>query len=160
MKTPEVERVEGMIKQYLQQIGLKPDECYNQQNNAWYWFRGSAKVEIFVSESKVTDIDIRYYLRVYSAVYKVPQNNQLAFYRRLLDLNDTSLGMKFSTFNEWVYVTTEKNIEGMDYKEMTQLVYNLELWADRFDDLLRSEFPDGSASVGAGTDNTSAPPTR
>lgn len=142
MKTADTERVEGMIKQYLQQIGLKPEECYNEKNNAWYWFRGSAKIEMFISESKVTDIDIRQYLRVYSTTMKVPQNNQLAFYRRLLDLNDVSLGMKFSTYNEFVYITTERNIKGMDYDEMTALVYNLELWADQYDDKMKAEFPD------------------
>ncbi len=150
MKNPEVERVEGMIKQYLQQIKVNPDECYNQQNNAWYWFRGTAKIEIFVSESRVSDIDIRYYLRIYSAVFKVPQNNQSAFYRRLLDLNDTSLGMKFSTFNDFVYATTERNIDGMDYKEMTSLIYNLELWADIYDDQLKKEFPDSGTPPSPG----------
>lgn len=146
----QVKQVEDMIKEYLVKIGLKPDECYNSENKAWYWFRGSAKVEAFISETKISDIESRYFLRIYSGIMKVPQNNQLAFYRRLLDLNDTSLGMKFSTMNDWVYITTERNIIGIDYAELSYTIYNLELWADQYDDKLKTEFPDG-ANPGGGT---------
>jgi hypothetical protein len=73
---------------------------------------------------------------------KVPQSSLIPFYRRLLELNDTSLGVKLTILSnsDQVYATFERDIKGMDYTEMVETIADVEWWADYFDDLLIREF--------------------
>jgi hypothetical protein len=37
-----------MIERYINEIGLSKEDTYNVKSNAYYWYRCSALVEVFV----------------------------------------------------------------------------------------------------------------
>jgi hypothetical protein len=82
------------------------------------------------------------FLRVFSPLMEVPMDRERDFYRHLLELNDTKLGVKLSVMpgSNLVFATTERNIVGMDYEELSTCVGDLEWWADTLDDELKAKF--------------------
>src|SRR6266542_3850664 len=116
-----------LIRQYVKRIGLTDEQTYNAERKAWYWTKGSARIEVFIQTIKVGEGE-RNYLRVFSPIMKVPKTGIIAFYRRLLELNDTSLGVELSIIEggDQVYATYERDIKGMDYGELADTVADVE----------------------------------
>ena len=137
-----VPEIQQMMTRYLQEIGLVPETVFNQQNNAWYWTRGSARIEVYTDAIDMGSNRKRYFLRVFSPLVKVPPNAGTAFYRRLLEMNDKSLGVKLTLLpsSETIYATYERDIKGMEYDEMADTIADLEWWADNLDDKIMQEF--------------------
>lgn len=144
MTTPQ--QVLDYVKQFIQSVGVDPAQCWNEQNKAYYIYKGSARVEVFVSSHPNNDGTTRHYLRVFSGLMKVPATNKEKFYRRCLEITDQSLGVKLTVMpnanpdNDWVYATYERDIEGMEYAECVTCISDLGLWADWLDDQLKTEF--------------------
>ena len=134
-------KVEAMVDQYVKEIGLTKEQTYNAERRAWYWMRGSANIEVFVQEIPMGEYN-REFLRVFSPLMKVPKGSELLFYRTLLDLNDSKLGVKITTMEgtDQVYVTYERDIVGIDYDEVKTCIADLEWWADELDDILINQF--------------------
>lgn len=148
MNTPEI--ILGYVKQFIQSVGVDPATCWNEQNRAYYIFKGSAKIEIFVSSHPESNGTTRHYLRIFSGLMRVPENNKERFYRRCLEVSDQSLGVKLTLVpnaapdNDWLYATYERDINGMDYNETVTCINDMGLWADWLDDTLKNEFGTGS----------------
>jgi len=129
-----------MIERYINEIGLSKEDTYNKKSNAYYWYRGSALVEVFVQDVPVSD-GIRSFLRVFSYLGDIPSSEREKVYRYLLELNDHNLGVKLTIMPETdkIYATYERDIQGIDYKEVKTCIADLEWWADELDDLLKEK---------------------
>ncbi len=138
------EQVEAMIDAYVAEIGLTKEQTYNPEKRAWYWVKGSARIEVFVQEISF-DTHSRYYLRIFSPLIKVPSHHQIEFFRRLLEINDSKLGVKLTLLpgTDQIYATFERDIKGIDYEELATCIADMEWWADELDDELASEFAGG-----------------
>jgi hypothetical protein len=138
------EKVEAMIDAYVAEIGLSKEQTYNAEKGAWYWVKGSARIEVFIQEISF-DTHSRYYLRVFSPIIKVPPQNHLNFFKKLLEINDSKLGVKLTLLpgSDQVYATFERDIKGIDYEELATCIADLEWWADELDDELAAEFAGG-----------------
>ncbi len=138
------EKVEGMIDAYVAEIGLSKEQTYNAEKRAWYWVKGSARIEVFIQEINF-DTHARYYLRIFSPIIKTPAHNPEFFYRKLLELNDSKLGVKLTLLpgSDQVYATFERDIKGIDYEELATCIADLEWWADELDDELAAQFAGG-----------------
>ena len=136
--------VESMIDSYVAEIGLTKEQTFNPEKRAYYWVKGSARIEVFIQEIKF-ESHARYYLRIFSPIIKVPTTNQLSFYKRLLEINDSKLGVKLTLLpnSDQVYATFERDIKGIDYEELATCIADLEWWADELDDELAREFAGG-----------------
>lgn len=134
-----------MINMYAKSVGLQPEQVYNPEKRNWTWKKGSASIEIFIMRIDLGAGYIRDFIKIFTLVMQVPQTNQLAFYRRLLELNDEKLGIKLTLQkgSNHVWGTFERDINGMDYNELVAFIADFEIWADLFDDMLKTEFPEG-----------------
>ncbi|MCS6824728.1 MAG: YbjN domain-containing protein [Cytophagaceae bacterium] len=135
------EEVEALIDRYVSEIGLTKEQTYNPERRAWYWVRGSARIEVFVQEIPMGGYS-RFFLRVFSPIMRVPAGRELECYRKLLELNDVKLGLKLTLMKgtDQVYATYERDINGIDYEELSTTIADLEWWADKLDDELQLEF--------------------
>ncbi|MBC8173133.1 MAG: YbjN domain-containing protein [Chitinophagales bacterium] len=147
MPTPQ--EILDNVKQFIQSVGVDPATCWNEQNKAYYVYKGSAKLEIFVSSHPNQDGSSRDFLRIFSGLMKVPASADAKFYRRLLEIGDQSLGVKLTVMsnatpdNDWVYATYERDTHGLDYNETVTCIADMGLWADNLDDKLKNEFGGG-----------------
>ena len=138
-----IDEVHGYIRQFITSVGVDPNTCFNADSKAYYLKKGTACIEIFISSHPQNDNTTRNYLRIFSQVFRVPNDNKEALYRRLLELSDQSLGVKLTIQpgTDKVYATFERDINGLDANETATCINDLGLWADYFDDQLTKEFP-------------------
>lgn len=143
------EQVEEMIHRFVAEAGMNREQVYKPEKKAWYWTRGSAKIEVFIQEIKFENAASRFYLRIFSPLIKIPQTNTQEFYRRLLEMNDSKLGVKITIMpgSDQVYATYERDIKGIDYDELVTCVADLEWWADALDDELAHSYGGGEAPI-------------
>ncbi|WP_045112938.1 YbjN domain-containing protein [Microscilla marina] len=132
-------QVEEMIQEYVESVGLTKKDTYNAETDSWNWKRGSASIEVFIADGK----NNREYLCIYSPLMKIPAKEEFSFYRHLLELNYSKLGLKLAirSSSEFVYAVSERDINGMDYNELSVCIKDLEWWADKLDDELQELFP-------------------
>lgn len=143
IKEIRLELVEAMISQYVQSIGLTVEQTYDSEKKVWHWKHGSANIEVFIQSVEVGKEKTREYLRIFSFLAEVPQLSTAAreqFMNNLLEMNDVNLGVKLTIAKDTnkIYATYERDIRGMDYQELATCVADLEWWADKLDDELKS----------------------
>jgi len=143
MKEIRMELAEVMIEKYVNSIGLNREETFNAERNVWSWKHGSATIEVFLQSVQVGENKTREYLRIFSFLADIPQlsgTSREQYLMRLLEMNDVNLGVKLTVMqdSERVYATYERDILGMDYVEMATCITDLEWWADKLDDELKS----------------------
>ena len=126
----------GMIEDIVKSWNLNPQEIFDANLNVWRLVQGSAYFDIGIYNFQNGGD----YLVVSSPICKIPANNLLAFYRRLLEMNDTMLGVKFSVQGNQVWMLAQRECEGMDIGEAKRLIDNLRFFADEVDDELMNKF--------------------
>jgi hypothetical protein len=138
-----IDQVTEMIHQYVGSVGLTREQTFNEEKKEWRWKIGSANIQVYIESVPLSGGTKRDYLRVFSPLMQAPQSNKEAFYRHLLELNDTKLGVKLTVMpgSDWVYATYERDIRGIDYHELATTIADLEWWADLLDDQLKEAFP-------------------
>jgi len=128
-----------VIKKVIADLGLKPDECYNSEGHYWSLCRGSA--EVFISLFPLGEgQEQEWYVEFSSPVMKVPSENLLAFYRRLLEENAKWVSTRFSVRGDTAWLDVTREIAGMDHDECRRSLTRIGDVADELDDILRGEF--------------------
>ena len=126
------------IDELLQRFGRERGLALEPLNAAGYAeiARGSAVVRINVVEEHGV-------LLLIAPIMPVPERNQAAFYRRLLELSflatsDAAFAIDKKT--EMVYLRILRRLEGLDYDEFEDLLHTIASVADEWDDKLKAQF--------------------
>jgi hypothetical protein len=128
-----------IIGKVISDLGLNPDECYNQEGKYWSLCKGSA--DVFVSLFILGEgEDAEWYVEFSSPVMKLPSDNLLPFYRRLLEENAKWVATRFSLRDDTVWLDTTRELAGIDYDECYRSLTRIGEVADQLDDELRKEF--------------------
>lgn len=137
------DQVTEMIHQYVESVGLTRDQTYNEEKKLWTWRIGSARIQVHIETINFSNGSHRDYLQIFSPLMQSPKTNLEQFYRHLLELNHSELGVKLTVMpnSDWVYTTYERDIRGIDYHELSTCISDLEWWADKLDDELKELFP-------------------
>lgn len=130
-----------MIEKLLAEWGLNPAEVKDPQRNLWYLVQGSAKFHIelfkFNKGPQAGDVDC---IEIGGIIMKLPQDNFLPLYRRLLDLNGSAVGLYFAIRRDLVMLVATRELKGMDETEFRLLVNEVRYFSDYWDDILMQEF--------------------
>jgi hypothetical protein len=128
-----------IIGQVISNLGLNPDECYNEEGKYWSLCKGSA--DVFISLFVLGEgEDAEWYVEFSSPVMKLPSDNLLPFYRRLLEENAKWVATRFSLRDDTVWLDTTRELSGIDYDECYRSLTRIGEVADQLDDELRTEF--------------------
>ena len=134
----------GLINAYIARFSERVSQAIGEtvtfdpldDNRSTSVARGSATVGIAVAENQEV-------LTFLAAIMKVPEANQLAFMRRLLELNYavTSQGaFAIDRNTDTVYLCAGRPVEGLDYQEFEDMLHTVATVADEWDDRLIAEF--------------------
>lgn len=137
------EKVARMIEASLAELGLDPGECRNDEGPednahlAWS-FRIESGHEIFlilgVVEGGMT-------LEVRSLIAKIPHDNVLPFYRRLLEINSEELTLAaLGISGQYVTLSADRPTTDLDAGEITDMISRVVSYVERYAGDLRSEF--------------------
>ena len=126
---------EKMINEFISSLGIDPEQCRRRPRPLWSLYKGSALV--YIELFKADNID---FIEASCPIMKLPSRNLLVFYRKLLELNFQLLGVKFLIRDEWVYLSENRQVLGMEFAELKAMVERVGSFADQWDDPLIEEF--------------------
>ncbi len=134
-----------IVEKFFRAVNLDPNanRLKLDQGIGWNLSRGSALIYIYIE--KVQNIET---IRVVSPMLYLPTENLLAFYRRCLELNFSTLGCAFAISKDVLYAVSERVIQGLDQAEFDNMMAQVGHVADTFDDKLAQEF--GGRLLGQG----------
>ncbi len=132
-----VDGLAQMVGNYFKRLKL---DMESQQLDAadglgWWLTEGSVKVYIFALEDPSGPV-----VRITAPILHYPDDNRLAFFERLLEINRELSGCCLAVFQEVVLVSAQRSTLGLDQEELNELIWNVSITADRLDDQLASEF--------------------
>ncbi len=131
----------AMIESLLKEWNIDPAAVKDRERNLWYLSQGSAKFHIelfkFNKGPQVGDVDC---IEVGGIIMKLPQDNFLPLYRRLLDLNSTAVGLYFAIRKDLIMLLCTRELKGMDADEFRLMVNEVRYFTDFWDDILMKEF--------------------
>ncbi|GAB4529121.1 MAG: hypothetical protein OHK0046_48720 [Anaerolineae bacterium] len=134
---PTLDQYAATVESILVHLGIDPGQSRlnTEQGYGWSFRRGSAVIEVYVSEQGG-----RGYMQVLSPIVHLPSTGLLPLYRRLLELNlqltNASLGVYFDV----VYVFNERPLQGLDAEEANHIITQIAAYADDLDNELVNEF--------------------
>jgi hypothetical protein len=131
----------ALIETLLKEWSIDPATVKDKDRNLWYLSQGSAKFHIelfkFNKGPQVGDVDC---IEVGGIIMKLPQENFLPLYRRLLDLNASAVGLSFAIRKDLVMLLCTREVKGLDEEEFRLMVNEVRYFADYWDDILIKEF--------------------
>ncbi len=143
------EMVKVYVNQLCAEIGCTPESIYNKESNSWFFSRGSASVEVFMSSYETVVKTVRTFVRCFAPVFPVPADNmkKVQLFQEALQNNTNFMGVKLAVMPEkgYLYAIAERDIDGMDYAEFKTLISDLGYWADQMDDVLAQRFGNTTA---------------
>lgn len=108
-----------------------------EQGRLWRFRYGTA--EVYVQMTGVTADDM---FTVWSAILKLPVQNQLELYQQLLELNwATTLEARFAILDQEVVVVGTRSLLGLDPAEIARMITIVASLADLYDEELQTKFP-------------------
>jgi hypothetical protein len=108
-----------------------------EQGCLWRFRYGTA--EVYVQITGVTADDM---FTVWSAILKLPVQNQLELYQQLLELNwATTLEARFAILDQEVVVVGTRSLLGLDPAEIARMITIVASLADLYDEELQAKFP-------------------
>lgn len=108
-----------------------------EQGRLWRFRYGT--VEVYVQMTGVTADDT---FTVWSAILKLPVQNQLELYQQLLELNwATTLEARFAILDQEVVVVGTRSLLGLDPSEIARMITIVASLADLYDEELQTKFP-------------------
>ncbi|MEO6721371.1 MAG: hypothetical protein ABIN67_13465 [Ferruginibacter sp.] len=147
MTTNEMVRV--YVNQLCTEIGCTPESIYNANSNSWFFTRGSATVEVFLTSYVTAVKTVRTFVRCFAPVFPLPVDaeKKIQLYEEALKHNYDFMGVKLAIIPEkgFMYAAAERDIDGMDYIEFKTLLSDLGFWADQLDTVLAERFGNTAA---------------
>jgi hypothetical protein len=132
-----IQEVSSMVNNYYNGRGLqaKDHEIAGAEGCGWWLKEGTARVYIFVQDAPGGPV-----LRITSPINYVPEQNQTAFYRHLLDINANLTCCALATSENTVIVVAQRHTAQLDQEELDDMVWNVAYVADLLEQKLVTEF--------------------
>jgi hypothetical protein len=148
-QSAEIERAVGLIEGAIAGLGVDAEtvrvEAPPGNLRAWSLRRGSAGVAVFIRTPK--DGEPSPWLRVAAPIVVADPANELALYKKLLELNARGLGaVEFGALDGRVMVVAERRTVDLEPTEVGWLIERVGVVADHYDDTLIERF--GGQKVG------------
>ena len=130
-----------MVENVIRGLGVDPSLCKGEKEGQWSLTKGSASVwiDVWKAESGFSG-----YLQIMAPVVEIPKENREAFFREILDINHTLYGVGMTSFSDWIYMKTVRELDGLDQAEATAMFNRVGGYADDYDDILREKYWQGS----------------
>lgn len=140
----------NIVENCITRVGADPTACKESKPGSWSLKKGSAKVWIDVW---YIEKEGRPYIQVMSPVMKFPGDGlkRSALFEELLTINDKLFGCAFTIFNNFVWLKSIRECDGLDENEAFAMLTRIGNYADQYDDFLVQKYLPQDAAAYAGT---------
>lgn len=141
--------VEGYIDRFLSEVGVPRADVYVPSGNYYSLKKGSANIDVFFNSYQTYQGTTRTFIRFSCPLTKLPQdiNFQNRLLRECLVKSGSSLGLKFAIYQDTLFSSWERDIEGLSYEEFVSTLTDTALWADQIDDNMLSVIAEGPSGT-------------
>ena len=129
------------IEEAFKKLGLDPKDAKSPIQGAWIFKRGSATVRVMLNSTPTSNGDQRT-LAMMAHIMPIPSRKKGDFFRRLLEMNSSFINERFEIFDNEIYITATRYLEGLDSEEVVDIMKEISETADFVDDKLKKEFAD------------------
>ena len=128
------------IYRLCQEIGANADSFYNARTGAWYFSGKSCTIEVFLTNFQSGQNE-RTFLRCFAPLCTIPTDakKKLEMYQAVLEINTQRPGIKLSITSDkrFICAVSERDIDGMDYREFLTIITDISFWADQLSDFFK-----------------------
>lgn len=131
-----------MVEDVIRDLGVDPATCRAEKPGTWNLRLGSASVWVDVWQSKDQNGNLvdGGYLQIMAPICEVPEVNQAAFTKELLEINHRLYGVGFTIFEKWSYIKAIRELEELDKSEVRATFDRVGIYADDYDDMLKAKY--------------------
>ena len=129
-----------MMENVIRNLGVDPAACREAETaGQWNMKRGSVNVWIDIFPAK-NDTGLAGYLQIMSPICEVPTNNTEAFYAEVLETSHDMYAVGFTKYDNWIYVKTIRELDGIDESEMSSMLNRVGYYGDLYDDHFKNKY--------------------
>lgn len=105
-----------LIEQSIADLNVDPGLCRGEKIGQWsLTYKGST---VWIDLFNFPDKPEKYYFQVMSPLLRVPDRNQEAFFKNVLEVNHHLYGSWISIKNDWLYVMCLREADNLDKTEI------------------------------------------
>lgn len=127
-----------LVENYIKVLNVDPVACRGQKPGQWsIIYKGAT---IWIDAFNFPDKPERWYFQVMSPLLVVPDKNVEAFYQSVLELNHTMYGSSVCKKNDWTYVMSLREADGLDQSEVNATVERVAFYCSDYLGKLKFKF--------------------
>ena len=139
-----IEFTKAYISRLCKSMGTTAEAIYSKKTGAWYFESNSATIEVYLTTIETDQKTERTFIRCVAPIFETPQDakKKMLVYETALEINTVRMGIKLGSLTDkgLLCVITERDIEGMDYKEFIDLISDIGFWADTLNAYFKNTF--------------------
>lgn len=129
------------VEDAFKKLGIDPNDAKAPIQGAWIFKRGSATIRVMLNSTPSSDGEQKT-LTMMAYISEIPRRKQRQFFRRLLEMNSSFISERFEIFDNEIYITASRYLEGLDSDEVVDMMKEISETADFVDDRIKKEFVD------------------
>ena len=127
----------NQVEKVISNLGVDPAVCRGEKPGQWNLKKGSASV--WVDVWKLQDQDYGY-IQIMGPVCEIPKEKKLEFYEEVLQINHDLYSSAITKFNDWTYVKSIRELEGLGESEIDAMFDRVGYYADYYDDYFINKY--------------------
>ena len=137
-QTPDLTKNYEMVEAVINDLGVDAAETRGDKPGVWSLTKGDSKVWLdlwYIATEK------RAYFQTLAPVIRVPANAGEELYKYLLAENDKLFGVSFTVYDDWIWMKTIREVEGIDEHEINFMITRVGNYAEKYTKDLREKYP-------------------
>lgn len=126
-----------MVENIIRSLGVDPEICKGAKPGQYDLKKGSASVWIDIWQVEGENYG---YLQIMAPVVEIPASNKDVFFAEILEINHKLYGVGMTKYENWIYMKTIRELEGLGEKEALAMFNRVGNYADEYDDILRAKY--------------------
>ncbi len=135
-----IEAYVPIINEIVSSLGVPPSECYNEEKKIWSLQKNNAKVDIIMFSISNKNGESEDYIEISSPVMEIPSKETEKFFKKLLEINSTSIGVKFAIDKDWAWLLVQRELKGLDRNETLTMLERIGNFSNDMQKNLKEEF--------------------
>lgn len=142
----ELENAYLLVENAIRKMGVDPALCKSDKPGQYNMVQGSAKIWIDVWH---VERENRAYFQVMSPIMVLTNvTNKLGLYEELLKVNDTLYNVAFTIYDNFVWLKSTREVQGLDEDEVIAQIRRIGTYGDQYDDIFKQKYDSTYQSPG------------
>ncbi|MEZ5026578.1 MAG: YbjN domain-containing protein [Chitinophagales bacterium] len=134
----ELETGINIVENAIKKMNIDPVACRGDKTGQYNMVQGSISIWIDVWHNEREQCA---YFQVMSPILDILKvENKSALYEELLTINDGLYNVSFTIYNNFVWLKTTREVQGLDESEVMAQIRRVGNYGDRYDDVLKQKY--------------------